>query len=848
MPLKKSNEEDETAALLCGLARWRIAIHGGEDSSLKGSALDADTIENFYVCVDADILSMYANPSSAAGYLGLRYYGRAGKVHPEDFASAAFLSGALGRFILFSLECKQKSTEPRLLLPGHAEEIQRLYDNARRRANAEIEKATQEWRKLKDSAIALAKATQSGNTNSTDELVDRLKEFIASWFGENDQNQLVLGNDKLATGAYGLQAVEEAERYAELFATSKIDNEPCTERVLHITRYSFGQPINNFPPEASTEKSFQKHLISWKKNLSAKSEAVERIRQQVEQGLDDVTMGYESRELKKATDVYAMAWADTLDDAVENTSTNGYEFNLKLISGAEALITRATERVVTPMQLLKLFIQSRLRREGTDRVLNTLKVALDNLLESVHILIDQEDAQKNYLNWCQSLCELDVARKLTYTLNTEIYQTEQLQGVLSAWREMTNLLAAQEHAGKVTGRQSLFARIQALLRDSGTTNQIDLEQWIKAIEKGLHDAKEKLGFRSNEISLHALYKIPPKTPRNPPPLRLNRLVQDPKTVGDKMLWCYAKERDWKNLTAILSSIKEYDRDPVISIISGLAWCIFGRWYTARRSFYLATSSVSNVFKSFKEKNIAIEAAYACAVARRITASKPEDLDNAENHLEAAKKLTKLNNQSSVDIRFITEGFSLKTICLWAQARTTIDYPIQKNATEQLLLALDIYEAWRDFTRSETEQDQYIVQYTRQELLCDILQLYWLGKYGIYGGHLLPLPRINACDSLLERVKDAAKSLIQQCEFLDDNKNDDNLPSVTSLVQVNVVLARLTILEENTINTEEAKDICDDERYRIIPVADKTRYHFFKLLLNFEETRRINHSLTKQSNM
>ena len=851
---QKKNNTEETASLLCGLARWRIAIHSGEDLTREGTpeakalsagdkigwgALDVKKLANFYICIDADILNMYANPSSGAGYLGLRYYGSADKVHPDDFAAAAFLSGALGRFILFALECKQKSTDSRLLLPAHAEEVQRRFDKARRRANSEIDKATQEWLYLKDSAMALANATQSDKAAGTVDLAKRLQNFISHWFGEVGWESFSKDTSKQSSGASGLQAVEEAERYAELFANSKRrfgKDEPCEERVLHITRYRFGQPINGFPPEASVEKIFQKHLDSWSHKLWVGSKAIERIRQEVEQGLDDMTKGFNQRELNHATDAYAMAWVDSLDDIIKETATNGDIFNLKLISGAEILKKKAVERVITPMQLVKLFIQSRTNGKDAERAINTLKFALDNLLESVHVLINEEDAGKDYLSWCQELCELDHAKEKAQGLNPEVFEPERLKDVLYAWSEMTNLLAAQEQAGRPSGGQSLFARVQALLKKPGAKDHIDIEQWIKAIDHSLHDAEKKLGSRSTALSIQALHTIPPKTPRNPPPLRFNSLNKFQKTLGIKMLWSVAKERDWKNLISILESSKDFDRDPLISILGGLAWCIFGRWHTARRSFYLAFSTANNIAKPYHEKAIVIEAAYAHAVARRITASKPEDINDAETYLDKAKEYT-AQSFKQFDIRFITEEYSLKTIHLWAKTRTTIDYPIQEDATKQLLLALKIYETWGELIQHEEER--YIIEYTKQELMCDILQLYWLGKYGIYGRQLLQLPEINDCDVLLSRVKSVAKALLQQCEYLTES-HDDDLPSVTSLVQVNAILARLSILEDNpdVQEVEETKQICEDPRYWIIPIVDKTRYLFFTLFLKQEE-RRIN---------
>ena len=146
----------DKSALLCGLARWRVAIYNKtiqtDDDLLRDFQPQSQSdLDQVYLCIDSDIARMYTYPGSSAGYLGWRYYGRASEVNDQEYASAAALTGELGRFILFELECKQ-DRDSRLLLPVHAEEIFRRYLRANELANLALDTAEKEWLILKQQA------------------------------------------------------------------------------------------------------------------------------------------------------------------------------------------------------------------------------------------------------------------------------------------------------------------------------------------------------------------------------------------------------------------------------------------------------------------------------------------------------------------------------------------------------------------------------------------------------------------------------------------------------------------------------------------------------------------------
>jgi hypothetical protein len=831
----------DNIALLQGLARWRVAL--SDNSILQDlKPLTFEELGSLYFCVDTDILSMYTNPASGAGYLGLHNYGSAGKVHPKEYASAASLSSSLARYILFDLECQQKSSEPRLLLPAHAEEVQRKYQKANERANLQIDEALAQLTHLRSTVDALAAEISTDSRSSADSATPTnshqlLKNFIDLWFGPVTQ-------DKPA----GLAALEESMRYDELFAVfpssshgNHLDTyEAKDERVCHVTRYRFGEPYNGFTPNFELdEDAFDSHYQHLCREFSVDMRHSNFLINELQNGLDISTQGYRTRDLSLATDAYALAWLK-MCNSVAQKFPSGDDFRCKLISGAGKLESVSPELVVTPLRLLRSYLLSRLTDEQGYETLESLKLALGSVLDPIFAADSTNSAahsrHDHFVIWCSKVASGQ------HTPRTQIKIDDAEVGLaLEAWQRLINLISARETKDASSGNES-SPRGQSIYEITKRFNEgnknFSLQGWIDWIEGTLVRAQKRLSIQASRLVTRLLIEVPRKVSRNPPPLRLDDYPQA-KEICSQTIWVYldgrATDETRNNISSALQDLSDRDLDYVVLLLGGLSLCAIGRWRAARSSFDMALKAADSPENPDKNIIVGTEAAYGLAVCWHVTARTIDDLDVAEKFLDSAKSRWNGKYGDRYEVRFATEALSIKLMRCWAAMKDS-SYPgnLQNEAVQHFRVAIQLEKKWEALTSSYPACDKYILTYAYQELGSCIVQFLCIARFMMYQDTLYEPSQsaINSDDNV-----DFSQAMVRFLAAFPGASatrksisSEDSGPVYSTLLQLNIIVGKLLL--NNSLDKNEPSFLnseCESQRNFVIPLVDNVRLTFFKLL-------------------
>lgn len=814
-------QQADLLVLLRGLARWRVAL-SEDDSVLSDGALHRDNVSAWYVFLDTDVVRMYVNPSAAAGYLGLRYYGRANKADPSELATAAALAGSFARFLLFDFQCRQKSSEPRLLLPGHAEEIHRGYSASWLRANSAVNAALDEVKALRLLVASLELAVSS---SSVEDIHAHLTAFIEKWFalpaGRSEVSEKPERTQK--TGA--LQAMEEADRYRELFLTARDGSH--SERLLNASVYEFGEPFSGFPPLLTTDARFEKRFRSICKDFKVDEKHQHQIRSEIESGTDNKPVGLAIRTLKHATDAYALAWLQTLEEDANERKTQS-PFHCRLISGAELLNDQDPKHVVSPLRLLSLYLQSKLSDSAAHKTLEDLKTGIDGVLSPLHAdFSNRNNSDIKFPAWCLGVANLSIelGSKVKLELN-------QLDGVLHAWNVMVNLLVARDAA--LVSENSSFNSGQTLLSlvksYAENPENISPDHWLASIETALLRASTYFATEASELILEVARYVEAKVPRNPPPLRLDD-YPIAKQFAKTDIWRFASSDDTPKGPATLSDAfeklkKEPGNEYVILVLAGLALCAMGRWRSARPLFSLALDSIK-VENPAPDKIKGTEAAYGLAVTWHVTARNSNDLDQAQEFLKLAEVKCREKHPDRRDVRFETEELSIGLMRCWANANDSKYVGnVRKDAKEWLLQCFALSDDWSN--AEGTELDQYVIDYTHDELMSCTVQYFLLAKYTYYQQTLFESSQSALNDADDTRLREHCLKFVRSIDVRDKEENSAR-PAVTKLARLNYFIAKhYANANLSTMEKSWFSETCLDRRNEVIPLVDPVRLTFFRL--------------------
>lgn len=814
-------QEADLLVLLRGLARWRVAL--SEDESVVGDgALHRDNVSAWYVFLDTDVVRMYVNPSASSGYLGLRYYGRAGKADPSEHATAAALAGSFARFLLFDFQCMQKSPEPRLLLPGHAEEIQRGYRVAWLRANGAVNAAIEELPALR---ILVANLERAISSTSAQDIHAHLTAFIEKWFAQPTGDSAAEKKSGLTKKTGALQAIEEADRYRELFLTARDGSQSV--RLLNASLYEFGEPFGGFPPLLTTDTQFESRFRSICKNLKVDEKHQQQIRRQIEFGADGVPLGLVTRTLTHATDAYALAWLQTLEAQADDHKTQS-SFHCRLISGAELLSTQDPEHVVSPLRLLSLYLQSKLTDVSAQKTLEDLKTGIDGVLSPLHAdFSNRNSSSVKFPAWC-----LDLANQNIVLSGDVKLELAQLDGVLDAWNTMVNLLVARDAAlvsesSSINSGQTLLSLVKAYASSPGN---ISHDQWLSSIEMALQRASTYFATEASELILEVVRYVQAKVPRNPPPLRLDD-YPIAKQFAKTDIWHFTSSdnvpRGPTTLSNAIETLKvEKGNEYVILVLAGLALCAMGRWRSARPLFSLALDSIK-VENPAPEKIKGTEAAYGLAVAWHVTARSFNDLNQAQEFLKQAKEKCQEKYPGKRDVRFETENLSIELMRCWANANdSTYRGNVRQDALQWLQKCFTLSDDWSSV--ESTEIDQYVVDYTHDELMSCTMQYFLLARYTYYQQTLFDStePVLTKADE--SRFREHSRTFFSRIDARDQEKNSAR-PAVTKLVRLNYLIAK-HYANVSLLNEEKLwfSNTCADSQNEVIPLVDAVRLTFFRI--------------------
>lgn len=803
-------------AYVRGLARWWVAL-SQPDNLLKKQ----------FVCVDTDVVTMFCTPALGAGYTSLQFLGSAGKIRADSHRSAAAaLAGELARFVLFELDARQRATEPRLQLPGHAEETLHNYyktvENAARlldRAEAELAELALLAEKIRSSL------REPSNTADQAELENRLTSFVAQW----------LGSDTDSPAA----RVDAAIRFAELLSASQAQ---ASERLAHITRYRFGAPFDQksdgFLPDFTTMEEFARHAEHFRSALSIKPEIFKEQSARIKDPTLPPARAH-GAQLKKATDAYALAAFTTVNEmaleyAVARHCPPGRHEYLALISGAERLQRLCKGSVVDPLHLVPRLLKQLFGNEHLEWKRN-LSDLIGGILEPIHDILGRNT--RTFEKWCEA-----VAMGNTSSIPKSVeFDLDKLAEVEEAWERMCLAIAARS-----TGSESMLDKIRKL---AGKGEQVlDNELWLAKLQDILFSAKRALIGKIRDLNPSLNFNTRPLS-RNPPPLGLEDFP-DAKKIADQTVWAVSHNAGKQHLKQCMGEFPSNaaQANPyLLTLLVGITEAAAGNWKLAKLILWAA---YQNGKECLDKRITGRDAAYALAIACRITARRTtaeDDLAQAERYvLEAHELDVEKDSRPYRDVRFDAEDLAIRLSRVWyltTQPETSkSDAAPRMNFRAEAIAVAEESLRLLDGDSLKDKTDTYTKYFVAQQLYCTLFQAWWLAQYAAFNGVLFkPMEDVGSSISPgdLSRATQDFLTLLQTLECNDNNNPPPLRPIITPLSRVISFLAELEFGSNDAPHRRkrlgEVVKLCDDPITRTFDLIDDQRYSFLKLLLERQIT-------------
>jgi hypothetical protein len=813
---------DTGAEYLRGLARWWVALSQPDD-----------LLDHQYICVDTDVITMFHSPGLGAGYTTLRFLGAAGKVDSENHsAAAAALAAELARYVLYELETtKQKAIEPRLLLPGHAEEVMRKFADVMGAAEKVFDKADEDIHVIAQLAKRVSESVSIQDEYQSKLALDEaLRAFVERWLGQ--------------AGKGPATTIDSAIRFAELLARSN-------ERIRNVTQFRFGVPFDDpndgLMPDIAQEELFGKLCVEYCKAFRIPHEVFAHQKESIEKGVPSDLTGKGSESMfayTHATDVYALAWLRAANEIARcrkggdaNDSSISELPYMVIISGAGRLKAIGGNLVVDPLNLIPSLLK-RLLSGDDSRTVSELLGFVEGILYPI-FKGSNPDSEDAFEKWCTSLA-LGTGKPVT--LDTSAL-TEKLSDVERAWETLCRTISAKSNRS-----ESLLDKIRSLLE--GTGEEIQKEAWVARIRELFSDAKVTLITKvsllhpSLQFSHHLL-------PRNPPPVRLEKFPEA-KTIADDAILLAISPDEKNRLKRIIEGTDRISRIPYLSLLlTGILESASGNWRLARVILWAAFVEGK---RSSHEDITGRDAAYALAIASRVTVSKKAVYDDLAHSANCLNRAIELDGEKGHvrgpggDVRFRSEKMALDLSKVWiAIAHPELNESgkllgqanYNQPVTDVLSSALSLFAELQN--NGEDEKDEYLKEYVFQQTCCIAIQAWLLSQYVLYQGQLYQPLSITAGrpDRVQDKLVAVVQAMEQQSQRLKANQaalDPRKMPTVTPLSTILGAIARATICVAPSMTAiaaqlKEATELCEESKNWAFPLIDSARRTFFRLLLN-----------------
>lgn len=736
-------------ALIRGLARWDRAL---EDNPDRKRVLQAS-----HIAVDSDIPRYFISPSSMAGGVGLRYYGREDTVHPKERAAATALASELGRWMMYDLSSYGKNGKgtPLILFPSIAVSLGRSFEYFIANARNSFQKADGILQNIR------ALLSEMGQQTKQDILLDLVREFASAYCGDNEEGSPI--------------PLFELERIESIF------NE---ELLTHVTRYRFpevGDPP--FLPELDEgdiaafrddwAKQFDKQLCLYPNgslNKSAMRKAGVAGRQ-----LDDKNWP------RLADDADMMAWLDILNSGIWLLDDKSTVLPCTLITGS-GRIRRAARQyhfshlVFEPIDFLPhlFFDESRDLTEDTRRNLYSFRDRLRSVLFAVWQAWDDDSSQeKRELNsfqaWRDFLAENDQG------YNSDAYafvrnklgtpQTvEYLEAIDRDWQDFTSTFAVAD--------KRFRDELVGLLNSSALYGTDSLSDALGKLMERASGALDESFEYSNIILAREIVD----TARNVPPIRLEVMESQWSGVIREIVRSRRREQSLSRETLVELRA---ENPSLFDLVSGLTQCALNQWSLASA----ANFRIDNLLLTSQSFETDTERLFCAAVVKRVTATDNNDLAQAKQLIYRCRA----NSKGNPFYRLEAEDISIGVAGLWfaeISGNSGNSEPSRSNRRKYFVHA---HSLLRQLMSSPPSSSEFIFQYVVQQLAVNCIQLALLDRYV----PLLPnkdrptlqiIPRPLNFQTLVDEklnIQSLSNDFQKQCLDLTDNKPPSGFKPVVS---------------------------------------------------------------------
>lgn len=733
--------------------------------------------------VDADVVIMFMAPLMKHNYGALlRYGGHARKDTGSNIRELeARLVEFLGNLIFFQLS----PTIPLLLLPGHAEDLQRILNRIGKDALKELGTWEQIHKAIANSAENVIQ-TSRDQLASAEQAVERRRK-------QQTVEDLL---DKIFRSLRGEGAVGELFRFDALMSG---------ERLMHLDH----MPLQDKNGQSSF---FPPPLTETGQYIPSVSRLADRLYREMAKrsGMKDRTKQFWIR--RDAEALAHLTWLNELLNeeqwyvALGDGSEPRKVRKVLLITGSYLLpeVTRVLELeslkgcITSPLSFLghcmmdEYFRRSRDNDQPFEWETNqgSQASALINFFDSMRAVLNAAIKTNNtdkIISVVNDIC--DQQYKMT-----EKWQGRQLLGRHSRMKGVSDAIASLEESGNSLDGLKNFLE------------ELSIQTW-----QGFARAATMLSLKSVPPNMTVL--------RNIPPVRLMRFDEAQKISG-KLYQTGDSAKARKNANAILNkpTIRRLQKEDPSHYTEFVCYALFGLVHRILRS---AEGCAEVAWSISQEKPTTgkhsryikgDETLYLLAHIIRLRAHWLRHLSRAEKFinlaLEASRQTSEVDQIDHVDdIRYSTELFSIHChqryfegfgpVGRWNhQAHSEIDYQkLELTFFEGNQLLEKLYDIFYD------KEVRYIFEYVRQQLLVNLAQiaLFFIYPPERTAEDKIEVHRTSETDAIFEkyrdRIIDLIDKLVAQCQELSRDKTG-KLPKASILSTSVAAVSSAVFLDRN----------------------------------------------------
>lgn len=744
-----------------------------------------DSPIDIYV-VDTDVIFMFMAPIQRHNYGALlRYGGHARKDKKSELMKSEInLTSFLANLIFFEL----RPNIPLLLLPSHAEEINLLLNNIwerslselgnLKRIHAAIAKSASNVVEVSKTKLTIAEDASSGTGKNADTIEMLINEIVNSLRGSGDTGKL-----------FRFGGLSKKNRLSHIDQIMLIDD---NGKKCYL------------PPPLNEEGRY----------LPSVSRLAERLRRTMSRICSE---NYRSKKYTITRDAHAishLAWLNELFQQekwyIDTGDASARQIRRAVLISGSNLMPRAIDElelrplrgcVASPLSFLgHSFMDKYFRSTAAYNDTYTNKTyqgsqasALINFFDSIHSTLDSAIRSRN----TEKISDAVVQMREEYSELSLLWQARQLFSENSRIDEVTEAILSLKKSGKT------------------------LHGLEKFIEELTVDAWQNFARSVTTLSIKSVANND-AVQRNIPPVRFYRF--DVAKNISNALYCTGdseKARIKAKLILDKATVFELLGEDPSHYTEFVCYSLFGLVHRTLRSAEGCAEVAWSIAQEkptkgkFSKYIKGDEALYLLAHIIRLRARRPSHINRAESviklAIEASKHISEVDNTDYIeDIRLHSELFSIHchqryfdcfgSVGPWHQMSDSKFDPNQLTLTYHegnlLLESLNkgIY----------ANEDSYIVEYVKQQLLVNLVQIGLLRLYPVIRTGEVSLDthcyigQSNELAKHAEELKIISTQLIEQCNKLDKDTTEV-LPKPSILSTSVAAVANLVFYDRNDLN-------------------------------------------------